>query len=138
LKSKGKLDAVVSVSLVDHQESYTDNPPQIRDKRICAVLKAMENDVRRSWTTQECARLVNLSSSHLRKTFKDELRRTPRQHLKKLRLRTAFTLLTTEFLSVKEVMHRVGINNHSHFVKDFKKAYGTVPSRIELLVEISD
>ena len=138
MKSKGKLDALVSVSLVGHPESYPENSPQIRDKRICAVLKAMENDVRRSWTTQEFGRLVNLSSSHLRKTFRQELGRTPHQHLKGLRLHAAYTLLTTEFLSVKEVMHRVGINNHSHFVKDFKKAYGTVPSRIELLVEISD
>jgi AraC-like DNA-binding protein len=45
-------------------------------------------------------------------------------------MRLAMTLLTSQFLSVKEVMNLVGIANHSHFAKDFKKAYGMSPSKV--------
>ena len=96
----------------------------------------MNNDLLHPWTTKELGRLVSLSSSHFRKIFKDETGTTPLQHLKKLKLHAAYFLLTTEFLSVKEVMHRVGITSHSHFVKDFKEVYGAVPSRIERSVEL--
>ena len=40
------------------------------------------------------------------------------------------TLLTSQFLSVKEVMNLVGISNHSHFTKDFKNAHGISPSKV--------
>ena len=38
-------------------------------------------------------------------------------------------LLETSYLSVKEVMARVGVADESHFVRDFKKAYGRTPAR---------
>ena len=37
-------------------------------------------------------------------------------------------LLETSFLSVKEITHRVGLNDESHFVRDFKIAYGLSPT----------
>lgn len=74
----------------------------------------------------------------MRQLFKDETGKTSLQDLKRIRLHAAFKLLTTGLLSVKEVMHRVGINNHSHFVKDFKRLFGTVPSKVETLDRDSD
>jgi AraC-like DNA-binding protein len=40
----------------------------------------------------------------------------------------AATLLTTTFLSVKEIVRRVGCTDESHFVRDFKRFYGVTPS----------
>lgn len=37
-------------------------------------------------------------------------------------------LLETSFLSVKQIAHQVGLNDESHFVRDFKKAYGEPPT----------
>ena len=45
-----------------------------------------------------------------------------------LRLERAKHLLDTSFLSVKEITHSVGLNDESHFVRDFKKAYGASPT----------
>jgi AraC-like DNA-binding protein len=42
-------------------------------------------------------------------------------------LEKAKYLLESSFLSVKEITYRVGINDESHFVRDFKKAYGNAP-----------
>jgi transcriptional regulator GlxA family with amidase domain len=38
-------------------------------------------------------------------------------------------LLETTFMSVKEVMFAVGINDLSHFVRDFSKRYGKTPAK---------
>lgn len=77
----------------------------------------------------ELGQLVNLSGSRLRHLFKAEMDQTPAQYLKGIRMREAATLLRTTFLSVKEIMNRVGISNESHFVHEFKKAHGLAPSK---------
>jgi len=43
-------------------------------------------------------------------------------------MQQAATLLTTTFLSVKEIVRRVGGTDESHFVRDFKRIYGVTPS----------
>ena len=51
---------------------------------------------------------MNLSGSRLRHLFKAEMDQTPAQYLKAIRMREAAMLLRTTFLSVKEIMNRVG------------------------------
>ncbi|MGH9906870.1 MAG: helix-turn-helix domain-containing protein, partial [Pyrinomonadaceae bacterium] len=43
-------------------------------------------------------------------------------------------LLETSFLSVKEITHSVGLNDESHFVRDFKAVYGFPPTRYRNLL----
>ena len=97
------------------------------DRRIQIVSAAIETDFRRAWDSEELARLVNLSTSRLRHLFKAEMGKTPAQYLKSIRMREAHTLLLTTFLSVKEIMNRVGIADESHFGHEFKKRYGLAP-----------
>jgi AraC-like DNA-binding protein len=42
-------------------------------------------------------------------------------------LEKARLLLETEFLTVKEVMNRVGMSDASYFARSFKAAYGVTP-----------
>lgn len=77
------------------------------------------------WT--EIARSVNLSASRLQHLFKAHINMTPAQYLKSLRISQAKELLETTPLSVKEIRARLGITDESHFVRDFKKAYGVSP-----------
>lgn len=76
---------------------------------------------------EELARKANLSASHLRHLFKSETGFTPARFVKQVRLEQAAHLLGTTFLSVKEVMNRVGITNESYFSREFKKVYGVAP-----------
>jgi transcriptional regulator GlxA family with amidase domain len=99
------------------------------DRRIQIVSAALETDFRRAWDIVQLGQLVNLSGSRLRHLFKAEMHQTPAQYLKKIRMSEAATLLRTTFLSVKEIMNRVGISNESHFVHEFKKAHGLAPSK---------
>ena len=99
------------------------------ERRIQIVISALETDFRRAWDIVQIGRLVNLSGSRLRHLFKAEMDQTPAQFLKAIRMKEAATLLRTTFLSVKEIMNRVGISNESHFVHEFRKAYGLAPSK---------
>jgi transcriptional regulator GlxA family with amidase domain len=65
----------------------------------------------------------------LRHLFKAETGETPTQFLKEVRLRDAERLLLTTFLSVKEIMNRVGFLDESHFGHEFKRMYGLAPSK---------
>ena len=99
------------------------------DRRIQIVQSALANDFRREWTNGALSALVNLSPSRLRHLFKAETGKTPTQFLKAVRLKEAETLLCTTFLSVKEIMNRVGFLDESHFGHEFKKVYGLAPSK---------
>jgi AraC family transcriptional regulator of arabinose operon len=99
------------------------------DRRIQVVSSALETDFRRAWDIVQLGRLVNLSGSRLRHLFKAEMDQTPTQYLKAVRMRQAAILLRTTFLSVKEIMNRVGISNESHFVHEFKKTHGLAPTK---------
>ncbi|MEK6282544.1 MAG: helix-turn-helix domain-containing protein [Acidobacteriota bacterium] len=75
------------------------------------------------------AAAVNLSSSRLEHLFKAETGVTPVSYLKKLRIERARELLETTFLTNQQIIIKVGMYDESHFVKDFKKAYGLRPSQ---------
>jgi len=99
------------------------------DRRVQIVRAAIEANFRRPCKTEELARLVNLSTSRLRHLFKAETGTTPAQYLKTIRMREAQRLLLTTFLSVKEIMNRVGIADESYFGHEFRKVYGLAPSK---------
>jgi transcriptional regulator GlxA family with amidase domain len=99
------------------------------DRRVQIVITLLKADLHREIVLAEIARFVNLSPSRLHHLFKAETGMSLTQFLKSLRLERARELLETTFLSVKQVMTTSGLKNKSHFVKDFKKAYGTTPTQ---------
>ena len=52
----------------------------------------------------------------------------PIRYLRVLRMERARHLLETSYLSIKEIGYHVGLNDESHFVRDFKKTYGVPPT----------
>lgn len=99
------------------------------DPRVREAINLLSEDLSRDFDYKALAVSVNLSQSRLRHLFKDETGLTPAQYLKRLRLDRARELLDRSFLRLKEVMPLVGINDESHFVRDFKKAHGLPPRR---------
>jgi len=72
---------------------------------------------------------VHVSSSHLRHLIKREIGMSANHYVKMLRLKRARELLESSFLSVKEVMSSVGMNDISHFVREYKSVFGCRPSQ---------
>src|ERR1044071_5453754 len=97
-------------------------------ERIERVIEMMQGDPSRTLTLGEMAESVNLSAPYFCYLFKSITGVPPAKYLKSLRMQEAATLLTTTFLSVKEIVRRVGLADDSHFVRDFKRLYGVTPS----------
>lgn len=80
-------------------------------------------------TIDSLAASLNISPSYLRHIIKRKTGISFRQHIKALRLRQARQLLQETFWTVKQVMLEVGVSDHSHFAKDYKKEFGESPSQ---------
>jgi AraC-like DNA-binding protein len=97
-------------------------------ERVKRLIELMQHDPSRNFTLGEMAASVNLTPPYFCYLFKSITGTPPAKYLKALRMQQAATLLTTTFLSVKEIVRRVGCTDDSHFVRDFKRIYGMTPS----------
>jgi len=88
----------------------------------------MRDDVRGELSLAEFAQSVNLSVWRLCHIFKSDVGMPPIKYLRLLRMERAKGLLESSFLSVKEIAFQVGLNDESHFVRDFKTTYGYSPT----------
>ena len=88
----------------------------------------MREDVRGELSLSEFAQSVNLSVWRLCHIFKSDVGMPPIRYLRLLRMERARDLLESSFLSVKEIAFQVGLNDESHFVRDFKSTYGFSPA----------
>ena len=98
------------------------------DKRVEKILEMMRDDVRGELSLAEFAQSVNLSVWRLCHIFKSDVGMPPIKYLRLLRMERAKGLLESSFLSVKEIAFQVGLNDESHFVRDFKATYGHSPA----------
>lgn len=98
------------------------------DNRVEKIIQMMRDDVRGELSLTEFAQSVNLSVWRLCHIFKSDVGMPPIRYLRLLRMARAKDLLESSFLSVKEIAYRVGVNDESHFVRDFKATYGFSPA----------
>jgi AraC-like DNA-binding protein len=98
------------------------------DKRVEKIIQMMREDVRGELSLSEFAQSVNLSVWRLCHIFKSDVGMPPIRYLRLLRMERAKDLLESSFLSVKEIAYQVGLNDESHFVRDFKSTYGFSPA----------
>ncbi len=98
------------------------------DQRVQAAIAYMGSNLHRKLALREIAREVRLSMGHVRRLFQRETKMLPMQHLRALRMQRARELLENSTLSVKEIAAAVGTGDVSHFVRNFKRAYGSAPT----------
>src|SRR5687767_7148411 len=98
------------------------------DKRVEKIIEMMRDDVHGELCLAEFAQSVNLSVWRLCHIFKSDVGLPPIKYLRLLRMERAKGLLESSFLSVKEIAFQVGLNDESHFVRDFKSTYGFSPA----------
>ncbi len=97
------------------------------DRRITWAVARMHSMLQSDIAVAELAREVNLSPSRFTHLFRSEIGRSPRSYLQSLRMQRAGKLLETTFLSIHEVMLRVGVRDPSHFARNFRRHHGTSP-----------
>lgn len=98
------------------------------DARVQKTVELMRANLDKELRLPGIAQAVNLSVWRLCHIFSSHFGISPIHYLRLLRMEKAKHLLETSFLSVKEIAHRAGLNDESHFVRDFKMIYGVTPS----------
>jgi transcriptional regulator GlxA family with amidase domain len=99
------------------------------DPRVAVVLNLIHERYRQGLTLQKLSGEVRLTKEHLCRLFKAETGISPARYLKAFRLKKGQELLEDTLMSVKEITHKVGVNDESHFVRDFKRVYGMTPTQ---------
>lgn len=99
------------------------------DRRMAAAVRILQANPSLAPTPETIAQQVGLSASRFCSLFKEHTGIPLGKYLKLLRLETARTLLETGYPTLQEVMDKAGIQDLSHFNRDFKAAYGVTPAK---------
>ena len=101
------------------------------DARVDYVVSYIRCNYSRKLSLAELAGTVNLSRWRLCHLFKLDMGTSPERFLTQVRLEMARHLLETEFLTVKEVVNRIGMSDGSYFARSFRVTYGITPAKFQ-------
>lgn len=77
----------------------------------------------------DLAALVPMSQFHFARAFKAAIGEPPHRYILQRRLERAKILLSVTRMSITEVAYQVGFSNQSHFIAQFRKAWGMTPKQ---------
>lgn len=99
------------------------------NQRIATAITFLRANIHLNPTLEAIAEEAGLSPSRFGGLFKERTGIPLGQYVKLLKLEAARQLLENGFPTVREVMNKTGINDPSHFNRDFKSAYGVTPAK---------
>jgi AraC-like DNA-binding protein len=97
----------------------------VHERRLRKVLELIESQPARS--VSQLALEVHLSPAHLQRLFKQETGANVGDVLVEHRLQSAALLLSSSYLTIKEIGRRVGYEHHSSFVRAFHRRFAQAP-----------
>ncbi|MCL2579226.1 MAG: AraC family transcriptional regulator [Oscillospiraceae bacterium] len=103
-------------------------PPMVRDIRNYIASHYNEKT-----TLARLAAHFNLDPYYLQKLFKRYIGQSPMEYIIYLRMSHAKNLIRTSTMSISEIAYTVGIDNISHFTRQFKKLEGMTPGHYRRL-----
>lgn len=95
--------------------------------KLNQVKDFIEEQLAEDLTIADIAAVVHMSQFHFARAFKAATGTPPHRYLTQRRMERAKVLLGVTRLSVAEVAYRVGFDNKSYFIAQFRKATGTTP-----------
>ncbi|MBN1671362.1 MAG: helix-turn-helix domain-containing protein [Kiritimatiellae bacterium] len=105
------------------QETYdTRNARLVREAR-----RFVRAHLEQSLNVTELADAVGVSHEHLSRVFKKETGLSPLAYLSQEKVRRACEWLHGTSMSCKEICHRLGYDNASHFARTFRRVTGMTP-----------
>jgi AraC-like DNA-binding protein len=98
------------------------------DPRIEHILQRMKDELASpDLSIEALAHGIDLTATQMRKLFRRETRRSPKQYLHRLRLEKAVDLLRHSTQTIKQIAGECGFTTDNYFHLAFRKAFGATP-----------
>jgi len=96
--------------------------------RLSPALTFINQNYDKSITNEQLAELCDLSTTHFRRLFKEQMGISPMHYRENIRIHWAIKLLESQMFTISEVADRLGYSDIYHFSKVFKRHTGNSPS----------
>jgi AraC-type DNA-binding domain-containing proteins len=100
----------------------------LHDGRMAKVARYIRHNLHKNITIDELAEMSSLSKDHFIRLFKADYGESPLQYINHRKIELAETLLATTDLNIKQIASRTGFDDHSYFIRLFRKTTGTTPA----------
>jgi len=99
-------------------------------RQIFHLTEQISLNLSEDWPVERMAAEIGLSVSRFHHAFKEHFKTTPQEYIRDERLDRARVKLQDphNFNSIKTIAYDLGINDVSHFTRDFKKKFGQTPT----------
>ena len=108
-----------------------EDPSRVRDSTLHVLYPALDHihqHYMEDFPLDTLSSLCNISPTHFRRLFREQLGTSPLQFLHQTRILKSCTLLRSSGLPVVEISGRVGYNSLSSYNRQFHKAMGCSPT----------
>jgi two-component system response regulator YesN len=109
-----------------------------RQNILKAVQYMEEHYLNPDLSLQEVADSVGMSIAYFSRSFKEEMNISFVQHLIKLRMEKAKSLLEDPNFKTVDIAYHIGYSDYPHFSKTYKKNYGISPSEYRKQLRIQE
>ena len=96
--------------------------------RLQKIINYLMQNYHKHISLDEVARIANLNRTAFCRYFRKHVRKTFTMYLNELRIGYASRLLMNNTLTVSEAGYKVGYNNMSYYIRQFKRIHGVTPS----------
>jgi AraC-like DNA-binding protein len=97
------------------------------DERMKRVQEHIHSHICENVDIEELADVACITKPYLIRLFKKEFGTSPVQYINSKKVERAQLLLYTTDIPVKEVAYELGFNDHSYFIRMFRKVTGITP-----------
>ena len=96
--------------------------------RLSPALTFINQNYDENITNEHLAMLCDLSTTHFRRLFKEQMGLSPMHYRENIRLHWAIKLLESQMFTISEVADKLGYSDIYHFSKVIKRHTGNPPS----------
>ncbi len=127
LEHQGIILNTILLEFLEKGEGIGDEVKKGTQLLVLDAVKTINEHFFENISLQSVAETLNVTPQHLSITFSKQIGISFSEYLRDKRLKYAADLLLDKKLNVTEICYRCGFRNLSHFLRSFKKKYGTTP-----------
>lgn len=128
LKCKGLIYSILFqlISVYSSENAIHDRYKEVIEYVTSMIMKNID----KNFSSEELAKMANLSPSYFRTVFKRFTGLSPIQYQINYKMHYAYDLLCSQFYMVSEVAKIIGIHDEYYFSRLFRKVMGFPPSAV--------